>query len=447
MYDYNVIFIGSGHANWHGAAALVASGKKVAIVEKGVTGGTCTNFGCNAKYLLDTPFDFIDGLEKYKGLGVNELPEISWPSLMGYKKSNIGPMHLGLEGMFAQMGIDLVHGTGKLVDPHTVDVDGKKLSADYIVLGTGEHPKRRDVPGKELLHDSTDFLDLDEFPKRIALVGAGIISIEFAAIAAKLGSETVIIHHNERALRNFPERYVNTLVEKMRAEGVTFMFNESLASVEQKGDSFVLTMESGATVETDYALDATGRTPNVEGIGLEELGIEFSARGIKVNEFMQTNVPSVYASGDCVDKTIPKLTPTAEFESNYIASHILGNPLPIKYPAIPALVFSLPRLAQTGVTVNEALAEPDKYRMQSVPYGQMLPFMAKSDTSTDFTFIFDSDDNFVGCAIYGVDAGELINLATLVINTGLTKMDMMSMIFTFPGTSYGLLSSLIPALK
>lgn len=447
MYDYDVVFIGSGHANWHGAAALVAAGKKVAIVEKGVAGGTCTNYGCNAKYLLDTPFEFIDGLENYRGLGMNELPAISWPELMAYKKANIGPMHLGLEGLFAQMGIELLHGTGKLVDAHTIDIDGRKITSEYIVLGTGEHPNRRDIPGKELLHDSTDFLNLEEFPKRIALIGAGIISIEFAAIAAKLGAETVVIHHSDRALRNFPENYVESLLAKMREEGVNFVFDETVTSVEERDGVILLTMESGMQVETDYALDATGRTPNVEGIGLEDVGITFSKRGIQVNEYMQTNVPNVYASGDCVDKRIPKLTPTAEFESNYIAGHILGIPTPIDYPAIPHLVFSLPRIAQTGVTVNEALAEPEKYRVQNVPIGKTLPFIVKSDTSTDFTYIFDTENNLVGCAIYGADAGELINVATMMINLGLTREDMMKMIFTFPGTTYGLLSSLIPLLK
>ena len=447
MYDYDVVFVGSGHAIWHGALILLAAGKRLAIVEQAVTGGTCTNFGCNAKYLLDTPFDFIDGLEKYRGLGVDELPEISWPELMAYKKANIGPMHLGLEAGFAKAGIEMVRGTGKLVDAHTVEADGRQLTADYIVLGTGERPNRLNVVGKELLHDSTDFLDLDELPARIALVGAGIISMEFASITAKMGVETTVIEYGDRALRNYPARYVDTLVAKMQEEGVRFLFNEGLTSVEQRGDAVVLTMASGTQVEADYALDAIGRIPNVEGIGLKDVGVAFSRRGIQVNEFMQTTVPNIYASGDCVDKLIPKLTPTAEFESNYIAGHILGNPAPISYPAIPNLVFTLPRVAQTGVSVDEALAKPDEYRVVSVPYGQTITFMAKSDTDADFTYVFDKDDNFVGAAMYGVDAGELINVATMIINLGLTRTDMAKMIFSFPGTTYGMLSSLIPALK
>lgn len=134
---------------------------------------------------------------------------------MACKKANIGPMNLALEGMFAQMGIALVRGTGRLADAHTVDVDGTAVSAEFIVLGTGERPNRLDVPGKELLHDSTDFLDLDKLPASIALVGAGIISMEFAAITAKMGVKTTVIEYADRALANYPQRYVDTLVAKM----------------------------------------------------------------------------------------------------------------------------------------------------------------------------------------------------------------------------------------
>ena len=451
-YDYDVIFIGSGHANWHGAVMLVAAGKRVAIVEEGTTGGTCTNWGCNAKYLLDTPFDFIDGLENYRGLGVTELPAIDYAALAAYKKANIGPMHLGLEGIFAQAGIELVRGRGSLADAHTVRVEGpegeKTLSCEYIVLGTGEHPRRADIPGSELLHDSKDFLDLDDFPKSIALIGAGIISMEFASIALKMGARTTIVHRNQNVLKNYPAAYVAKIRAKMEAEGAVFMLDETIAKAEKaESGAVLLTMESGATLEADYVVEATGREPNVEGLGLAEAGIAYSARGIQVDDHMRTTLPNVYASGDCVDKRIPKLTPTAEFESNYIASSILGNPAPIEYPAVPNLVFTLPRIAQCGVSVDEAKGQPDKYRVASVPYGQALTFMAKSDKESDFTFVIDGEGRLAGCAIYGVDAGELINVAAMICDLKLSADDLGKMIFSFPGTTYGFISMLSGALR
>lgn len=296
-YDYDVVFIGSGHANWHGAAMLVAMGKHVAIVEEDTTGGTCTNWGCNAKYLLDTPFDFIDGLENYRWLGVNELPVIDYPALAAYKKQNIGPMHFGLDMMFSQMGIDLIMGHGCLTDPHTVQVTGpedRAISTEFVVLGTGERTRRFDIPGKELLHDSKEFLDLDNMPARIALIGAGIIGMEFASIALKIGSTTTIVDFDQRALKNYPTAYVSKVVAKMERKGATFMLGEAVAKAETTKDGAVLlTMRSGATLEADYVVEATGRVPNVEGLGLAELGISYSPRGIQVDDHMRTTVPNV----------------------------------------------------------------------------------------------------------------------------------------------------------
>lgn len=450
-YDYDVVFIGSGHANWHAAVALVAAGKKVAIVEEGRTAGTCTNWGCNAKYLLDAPFEFIDGLENYRGKGVGDLPAVDYAALAAYKKENIGPMYLGMEAMFAQLGIEELRGHGSLADAHTVAIagaDGKStVTAEYIVFGTGERPRRADIPGAELLHDSKDMLDVDDFPNRIAIIGAGIVGMEFASIALKMGSETTIVEFSDTVLRPYPKAYVATLREEMEREGATFMMGEAVAKAEKTEGGVLLTMESGATLEADYVLEATGRVPNVEGLGLAEAGIAYSPRGIQVDDHMRTALPNVYASGDCVDKRIPKLTPTAEFESNYIASSILGNEAPISYPVVPNLVFTFPRIAQCGVSIDEARTKPDQYRVTSVPMGQRITFLTKNDPITDYSFVVDGEGHLVGCAICGMDAGELINVAAIVCNLKLSADDVQNMIFSFPGTIYGFVSGMIGAMR
>lgn len=449
MYDFDVVFIGSGHACWHAALALLQAGKKVAIAEEDTIAGTCTNWGCNAKILLDSPIAMVDGLKRYQGIGIHSVPEIDWEQLMAYKKKVITPVHQVLEGMFAKGGIRILKGHGKLVDEHTVSVGEETVTADYIVLGTGETPNIQDIPGREFIHDSKDFLDMNEFPKRIAIIGAGIIAMEFASIAATMHSEVKLIHHNDRVLRKYPKKYVDRVVSKMEKEGVDFLFNRSATSVERNGDAFVLTLDDGSKVETDYVLEATGRTPNVEGLGLKELGIGYSAKGIQVNEFLQTAVPNIYASGDCVDKKVPRLTPTATFESNYIAGHILGlNKAPIQYPVIPNLVFTLPRIAQCGVSVDEAEKKPDQYRVVTVPFGQTLLFMAKNEADCEFTFVFDkATDDFVGAAIYGSDADVLIDVVALIMNKQMTATELNQMIFAFPTQSYGLISLLMQHLK
>ena len=449
MYDYDVLFLGSGHAAWHGALKLVMAGKKVAFVDGDLIGGTCTNYGCDAKILLDSPFAFVNGLKRYKGIGVESTPEIDWTALMKYKKQVISPLPAALEqGIFGRAGMPVIHAMGKLLDAHTVQAGDKKVTAEYIVIATGEHPVKRDVPGREYIHDSRDFLDMETFPKRIAFIGAGIIAMEFASMAIELGSEVTVIHHNDRALKMYPSAYVDIVVNKMREEGVKFDFNESVAKIEKNGDEYLVTYESGKTLTVDYVLEATGREANVQGLGLDEVGVEYSRKGIKVNANLQTTVPNIYASGDVIDKKIPKLTPTATFESNYIADHILDHETAaIEYPVIPNLVFTLPRIAQVGVSVDAAKKDPEHYDVVTIPYGKTLLFEAKNEVYAEFTFVFDKEHNLVGAAFISDDAGMFVDIITLIINKKMTKEELNQMIFAFPTESYGLISMVTGILK
>lgn len=447
MYDYDTLFIGAGHASWHAALILLQAGKKVAFVEKDVVGGTCTNYGCNAKILLDTPFNYIDGLKRYQGIGISQTPQVDWPSLMAYKKKVISPLNQMMEGMFNNMHMPVIHGSGKLVDAHTIDVDGKKITAEYIVLGTGEHATKQDISGKEYIHDSRDFLDLDHFPKRIAFIGGGIIAMEFASISALMSSETNIIVHSDRVLRMYPKKYTDRVVEKMKNAGVQFRMKHEVTEITKAGNGLQVHFADGSSIETDYVLEATGRIPNVDGLGLEGVGIAFSRKGIKVDDHMRTSVPNIFASGDCVEKDIPKLTPTATFESNYIATQILGiHPAPIQYPVIPNLVFTMPRISQVGVSIEEAENNPDKYDIEVVEFGKRLLFEAKNQPDAEFTFVFNKERQLVGGAFYGEDAGTYADLAALIINQKITGMQLSQMVFTFPTDTQGFLSLLIPLM-
>ena len=448
QYMYDVIFIGSGHSCNHGGMALAASGKKVAFVEMGKMGGTCTNYGCDAKILLDGPFEFVDGLRRYEGLCVDGIGTIDWTKLMAYKKQQLSVFDPLLETVFRQFGIDVIRAKGSIRDAHTVLAGDQELTAEYIVIGTGQRNNRLPVPGKEYMHGSTDFLDIDEMPDRIVFVGAGIISMEFASMALTLGKEVTIIEFAPRALLAYPEKYVANLVKKMEDQGAKFVFGEGVSEVEKTDGGYVVRTASGFAAECDYVLDATGRVANVEDLGLEALGIEADRRGIRVDDHMRTAVPNIYASGDVVCKAIPKLTPTAEFESNYIASQILGlSADPIRYPAVPNLVFTLPRIAQAGVTVEEAQKDPANYRIIENAYGKNNEWVNNRETDIELTFILDKEGCLAGAAIYGSEAGTWIDFLTLIINQKLTARDLHGMIFAFPTQTYMLISTLAPILK
>jgi glutathione reductase (NADPH) len=445
-FDYDVLYIGSGHAAWHGALILKGAGKKVGFIERDLTGGTCTNYGCDAKALLDGPAELVSALERYKELGLSADIKMDWPKFMQYKHQVIDPLSMLMDGMLTQAGFDLIKGDAEFVDAHTVKAGDKTVTAENIVIATGQYDFKLDIPGKEFMHTSREILDLPELPGHIAFVGAGIISMEFASLLTQFGVKATVIEFADRALLQYSSEYAQRVVDKLTSVGVDFHFGESVSSVEQNGQKYLVKTKSGLCVETDYVLAATGRRAQVDGLGLENAGVEYSPRGIKVDDHMRTNISNIYASGDVVDKMIPKLTPTATFESNYIALAILGFPAPTMYPAVPNVVFTLPRIAAAGVTVKQAQDNPDKFHIGKVEYGKMLSFEYRNETDAEATVIFDNENYLVGAELYGDLAGEMINTLTMIINGHMTMEMLMGTIWAFPTQTDGLVELLAPML-
>lgn len=442
MKQYDVVFLGSGHAAWHAALTLRQANQSVAIIEKDRIAGTCTNYGCNAKILLENPYEVLEQASHYPDIIKQNDLSVNWEELMNYKHKVINPMADLLKSMFEQQGIDVYDGFGKFVDEHTIEVNGESVYGEHIVVATGQHSHKLDIEGKELTRDSRDFLSMDHMPQRIVMIGSGIISVEFASIAIKAGSEVHIIHHNDEPLKGFYREHVNQLIDKLKNEGVQFHFNENTQAVKESGNAYVVETESGLFIEADYVLDATGRKPNVQHMGLEDIGVNFSEKGIPVDSNLRTNIPHIYASGDVLDKSIPKLTPTATFESNYIAAHILGmNTQSIQYPAIPSVIYSLPRLSQIGVSIEEA-QESEDYKVVEVPFGERMVFEYKNEVEATMTIVLDKERRLVGAAIYADDAPDLVNLLAMIINQKMSAQDLNQMIFAFPGPTSGVIDLL-----
>ncbi|MFT9049870.1 dihydrolipoyl dehydrogenase family protein [Liquorilactobacillus nagelii] len=445
-YDYDVMFIGSGHANWHAALALKKAGKRVVLIEKDLIAGTCTNYGCNAKILLDGAADVLHQAAAYQGKGITGELKIDWSALMAYKQKTINPLHLLLEQQFKAAGIEIVNGTAEFVDQHTVTAAGKNISAQDIIIGTGQRPSILPIPGKELMHDSRDFLDLPELPKHLTFIGAGIVSLEFAMLVRAAGAQVTVIEFADTALRGVEEKYVEQILQRMRDLGIELHFNEAVQSVVKQDSRLVVTTANGLKVTTDYVVAGTGRIPNVEELALDKVGVKFDKTGILVDDHLQTNVEHIYASGDVIAKRIPKLTPTATFESNYLAALLAGQTTaPIQYPVVASVIFTLPRIAQVGVTSAQAAAED--YQVVTIPYGARLRFQTKNEPAAEATLIFDQEHYLVGASVYGDEAPELINFLTMIISQKLTLNKLNQAVFAFPSQTIGLLSMLSPYLK
>ena len=438
-YDFDVICVGCGHGCDLAARILAKAGKRVAAIERDLWMGTCTNYGCNAKILLDGPFEVTTAMENYREIGVfDQVPEVNWEKLMAYKIPYIEAYKPATKAAMEQSGCTCIHGHGMLKDAHTVVVDGKEYTAEYIILGPGQRDDTLDIPGKEYIHGSRDMLSIEQMPNRIVFIGGGIISMEFASMAVDMGRDVTVIDHGDHTLKAYSKEYVDEVVARMEKKRAQFKYCEDVCAIEKTATGLLVKTQKGFEVEVDYVLQATGRPVNYENMGLEALGIEAGPRGIKVDDHLRTSVKNIFASGDAIDKRIPKLTPTALFESQYIADLLLGKTdKPICYPAVPNLVFTFPRIAQVGVSLDAARKD-DKYRVVDVPYGQAFLFNTHNEASAKLAFIFDKESNLlVGAAAIGSDAGAWIDVLSLVIFNKMTREQFAYYIYAFPTTTCG----------
>ena len=431
--------MGCGHGCDLAARILARAGKKVAAVERDLWMGTCTNYGCNAKMMLDGPFELTAGMENYLELGVfDKVPEVNWEKLMQFKLPYFEAVKPVTKANMEQSGCICIQGHGSLKDAHTVVVEGKEYTAEYIVLGPGQRDGKLNIPGKEYIHGSRDMLSIPQMPARIAFIGAGVIAMEFASMAVEMGREVTVIEYADHALNAYPRAYVDEVVARMEKKGAQFRFCEEVCAIEKTDKGLLVKTKKGFEVECDYVLQATGRPVNYENMGLEALGIEAGPRGIKVDDHLRTSVKNIFATGDAIDKRIPKLTPTAFFESQYIADLLLGKiDGPICYPAVPNLVFTFPRIAQVGVALDAARKD-DKYRMVDIPYGQAFLFNTHNEAAAKLAFIFDKETNLLaGAAAIGSDAGAWIDVLSLVIFNKMTREQFAYYIYAFPTTTCG----------
>lgn len=437
--EFDVVYIGSGQATWNGAVPLAKKGFKLAVVEEALFGGVCSNYGCNAKIVLDHPVELSRQIEAMQQRGVEGTIDINWRDLMAHKHELIDPQSMHNEHRLTNEGIQVYKGHGTFVDAHTVMVNDEKITADKFVIATGQRPHRLTFTGDELVHDSTDFLSLPDMPEHVTILGGGYIALEFATIANAVGATVDIITRSGNYLRGFPQEYVNLVVADLKARGVRFIPSQSVTAVEEMADSNQLRVkgQNGLELVTDYVLDATGRQPNHDQLNLEAVGVATTDKGIPVNGYLQTNVENIYAAGDIVDHALPKTTPVAAFDSRYLCARFAGETTaPIDYPAISTVVFTSPRIAQVGVTVNEALTQPDRYTLQKVDFQSDWFRQVGNETSAYMTLIFDQEDVLVGAAEMSHQAVNSINTFVPIIELGLKRHELQRFIYLFPSIEY-----------
>lgn len=434
-FDFDVIYLGGGHGSFDGAGPLAASGKKVAVIESGLWGGTCPNRGCNAKITLDEPVVLQREVERMQGI-VNGQVKINWSELVAHKQEVIQKLPDQISGKLAAAGVKLIQGTGQLQDRHTIEVDGQQYTAEKIVIATGLRPNRLNVPGRELVHDSDDFMKLTELPARLAIIGSGYISLEFATMANAAGSQVTVFMHHDTALRSFYQPFVKQVLRDLEKRGVIFVENAAVQAFVPTSNGLAVKFGKNQRKEVDWILDATGRIPNVEHLGLDAAGVKYTKKGITVDGFLRTNIDNIYAAGDVIDKIQPKLTPTATFESYYLYQLFSGQTTqPISYPAIPSTVYTSPRIARVGLSPTAAEQDTEKFEIVHNQIAADWYRQVDRQSAGESILVFDRQHHLLGATEFSEQAEDAINTLLPAVVFHYDQQQMWQLAHIFPSIS------------
>ena len=422
QYDYDLITIGAGSGGVRASRRAAALGKKVAIIENLRVGGTCVMRGCVPKKLLVLGSHFADDFEDALGYGwtVGE-PGFDWSRLITAKEKELDRLEDVYHRILKDSGVEEIFGTGVLADAHTVEVDGKSMTAETILVCTGGWPKMPDIPGIKHAITSNEALELAQFPKRVAIVGGGYIAVEFAGIFSSFGSEVTEIIRAPQILRGFDEDARQTLAEEMKKKGIDIRAETVVEEIVKDGDGYLLKLKDGGVLDADLVMYATGRAPNTHGLGLEEAGIALDEVGaIKVDEFSKTAVDHIYAIGDVTERL--NLTPVALAEAEAFANTVYrDSPTAMDYANVASAVFSQPPIGSVGLTEDQARekADIDVYVSRFTP---MKYTLSGRDEKTMMKIIVDRETGTVlGCHMVGLDAPEIIQGIAIALKCGATK--------------------------
>lgn len=441
MSTYDVVIIGAGPAGLAVAYPLQEQGKRVAIIESDLWGGTCPNRGCDPKKMLMRGVEVKEAATAMLDSGIVGQVTIDWPELMAHKRGYTEPVPTSTKQGLKEANIDTYSGAAAFVDPHTLMIGDQQITGEEIVIATGQRPAVLDIPGQEHLSSSTDFLDLDQLPQEIVFIGAGYITFELAVIAQAAGAQVHIIHHNQQPLKGFDQELVTALVAELSTQGIAFHLDTSPKALKKEADYYVLETDKG-NFRAGMVIGATGRIPNVDTLQLETAHVEFDQHGVLVDTYLRTNQPHIYAIGDVLSKQLPKLTPVASFEAQHVVKVLAGKQEPIQYPLIPTLVFGHLKLARIGVSEKTIQKNTDQYSSEVIDLSKWYTYQRINDKQAKMTVVYDQAHKIAALTILSTLADELINTLVFVLGLDLTKDDLSRMIFAYP-TPVSDLSSMI----
>jgi glutathione reductase (NADPH) len=422
-YDFDLFTIGAGSGGVAGTRRAGAYGARTAICEELRIGGTCVLRGCVPKKLLVYGSQFSEAFADAPGFGWSVPPAThDWGALIEAKDKEIGRLSQIYVNMLNNAKVEIFEARGIVVDPHTVEVGGKRYTAENIMIAVGGWPETPKIPGIEHVISSNEALDLPALPRRIVIVGGGYIAVEFAGIFNGFGSEVHEIIRREDLLHGFDDDVRVNLALEMRGRGIQIHARHNVQRIEKRPHGYDVYTDLGQEISCDVVMYATGRAPNTKGLGLAEIGVEMTKNGaIKVDEWQRSSVKSIYAVGDVTDRI--NLTPVAIAESRAIAETLYNdNPISMDHADVPSAVFSQPPIGTVGLTEDEARAKYGEVDIYQSRFRPMKNTLSGRDERTFMKLVVDAKtDRVVGCHMLGPDAPEIIQGIAIAIKCGATK--------------------------
>ncbi|AXK42959.1 glutathione-disulfide reductase [Erythrobacter aureus] len=428
QYDFDLFTIGAGSGGVRASRVAAAHGAKVAIAEEHRVGGTCVIRGCVPKKMLVYGAHFAEDLKDARNFGwKTENCEFDWAVLRENVLKDVDRLEGAYTDTLENHDVAIFHERAEITGPHEITLaSGRKVTAKYILIATGARPRLPECEGAEHAITSNEAFHLDKLPERIIIAGGGYIANEFAGIFNEFGSKVTLVNRGDKLLRGYEPALVDRLLQISIMKGIEFKFNTKFEYIKpcEDGGYFVKLTDCDEE-RVDQVMFATGRVPNVEGLGLDKAGIEVGDNGeIKVDRFSKTNIDHIYAVGDVTDRV--QLTPVAIREGQAFADTVFGGhePLAVDHSCIPSAVFSHPPIAAVGMTEGEAKNKLGSVKVYQSDFRPMKNVLAGRNERSLFKMVCDGESGeIVGIHMIAPEAAEMMQAAAIAVKAGLTKDD------------------------
>ena len=429
MKEYDVIIIGAGPGGYETALYAKEQGLSVLLIEKDKLGGTCLNRGCIPTKTYNAIAKEINDLKKASDVGIDASFNFDFSKAKLRKDKVVEELVNGINFLIKKSGIELINGYAKLVDKNTVKLEDETYFGKNIIIATGSSNLNTIIKGSEKALDSTSLLDLETLPNSLAIIGGGVIGVEMASIFKSFGVNVTIFEGLDSILANIDKELSRRISSYLTRAGIKI---NTKTLVEEIKEASIVYQKNGETLEEsfDKILLAIGRCPNIKDIGLDEVGIEYTKKGIITDDNFKTNIDNIYAIGDCNGKIM--LAHYASYSGISVIDHILGNNVK-QYPC-PSAIFSIPEIASVGLTEDYLKTKGIEYKVNKVMYRSNGKALALNETE-GFIKTLIVDDKLVGCHIIGYDASTLIHEAMLLMNCDVNCSAAKKFIFAHPTLS------------